>query len=243
MNDNFYIFAALNQLPNHKHKEMETLSNLPPATPESVWAIMQESTLRSEQERKKFREEFEQSLKESREEFDQSLKKSREEFDKQTKAFREDLRKTEKMIEANRREIGGITHSNGEVAESYFINSFKKNPHFAGQDFQFLYDKKSCYSKELELQDEYDLILTNGSSIVIIEIKYKARKDDVEQVLKKAESFRKLLPTYKDFVVYLGLAGLHVYQNAENEAKKQGVAIIKQVGKTMMVNDKNLKVF
>jgi len=223
---------------------MNTLPNLPPATPESVWAILQESiresvresVRESAQERKRFRAEFEQSLKESRAEFEQSLKESRAENDA-------DFRRINKIIEANSREIGGITHSNGEVAESYFINSFKKYPHFAGQEFQFLDSKRSCYSKALELQDEYDLVLTNGVSIVIIEIKYKARKDDVEQVLKKADTFRKLQPQFKDFAIYLGLAGLHVYQNAENEAKKQGIAVIKQVGKAMVVHDTNLKVF
>ena len=218
---------------------MNTFLNLPQATPESVWAIMQESA----KEQRKFRTEFEQSLKESREEFEQSLKESREEFELRSKQNDADFKRINKMIEANRREIGGITHSNGEVAESYFINSFKKYPYFAGQEFQFLDSKRSCYSKVLELQDEYDLVLTNGVSIVIIEIKYKARKDDVEQVLKKAETFRKLMPIYKDSAIYLGLAGLHVYQNAEKEAIKKGVAVIKQIGKAMVVTDTNLKVF
>jgi len=189
---------------------MSTQPNLPPATPESVWAFLQESERRFELYRKK---------------------------------LHADIARINRICDRNSREIGGITHSNGEVAESYFINSFKKYPYFAGQDFQYLDSKKSCYSKVLDLQDEYDLVLTNGVSIVIIEIKYKARKDDVEQVLKKAETFRKLQPLYKDFAIYLGLAGLHVYQNAEKEAIKHGIAVIKQVGKTMMVNDKNVKVF
>ena len=203
---------------------MESLHNLPPATPEAVWAILRETA-------------------QLQKEFDKSLKESREEFDRQSKKNDAEFKRINKICEANSREIGGITHSNGEVAESYFINSFKKHPYFAGQDFQYLDSKRSCYSKALDLQDEYDLILTNGASIVIIEIKYKARKDDVEQVLKKAETFRKLQPHYKDFAIYLGLAGLHVYQNAENEAKKQGIAVIKQVGKAMVVHDTNLKVF
>jgi hypothetical protein len=41
----------------------------------------------------------------------------------------------------------------------------------------------------------------------------------------------------------LGLAGLTIEKEAETEAKKQGIAVLKQVGKRMVVYDKDLKVF
>jgi hypothetical protein len=229
---------------------MNTLNNFQQATPESVWAILQETAqldkkLREEaaQLDKKLREEAAQLDKKFSEKLDRDLQKSREEFDRQTKKFHADLGEIKRIVKANSKEIGGISKSNGEVAESYFINSFKKYPHFAGQDFQSLESNKSSYSKALELKDEYDLVLYNGVSVVIIEIKYKAKKEDIEQVLTKAETFKKLFPQYKDFAIYLGLAGLHVYQNAEKEATKQGIAVIKQVGKSMVITDENLKAF
>jgi outer membrane protein assembly factor BamD (BamD/ComL family) len=83
----------------------------------------------------------------------------------------------------------------------------------------------------------------NCSSISIIEIKYKADKEDVEQVVKKADTFKKLFPEYKDYAIYLGLAGLHIDKSVEKEAIKQGVGIIKQVGKNMVISDAHLKVF
>jgi hypothetical protein len=106
-----------------------------------------------------------------------------------------------KSIKAMQKELGGIGNTNGEVAESYFINSFKKYPHFAGQDFQFVEHNKRFYSKALNLKDEYDLVLYNGVSVVIIEIKYKVKKEDIEQVLAKAETFKTLLPQYKEFTI------------------------------------------
>ena len=153
------------------------------------------------------------------------------------------LKETERLIKANSKEIGGISKSNGEVAETYFIKSFKKYPHFAGQEYQVVEGNKCCYSKALDLEDEYDLVLYNGVSVVIIEIKYNAKKEDIEQVLKKAETFKMLLPQYKDYTLYLGLAGLHVYKNAEQEAIKRGIAVITQAGKKMVVNDSHLKAF
>ena len=147
----------------------------------------------------------------------------------------------EKQMKETARMVGGIANSNGDVAESYFINSFKKHPYFAGQAYQIIDINAHKLSKDLELEDEYDLVLYNGTSVVIIEIKYNAKKEDVEQVLKKAETFRKLVPQYKDYALYLALAGLHVYKNTEQEAKKHGIAIIKQVGKHQVIIDEYLK--
>jgi hypothetical protein len=221
---------------------MDTPQNLTPATPEEIWAILREIA----QQRKEFEQERKKILIESEKERTERKKERTErekEREKEWKKSQAELAEIRRLVNANNREIGGITKSNGEIAESYFINSFKKHPYFAEQDYQFLDSRISRYSKALELKDEYDLVLINSVSVVIIEIKYKARKEDVEEVLKKADTFKKLMPHYKDFDIYLGLAGLHVYQNAEKEAISQGIAVIKQIGKSMVITDAHLKVF
>jgi len=146
-------------------------------------------------------------------------------------------------IKAMQKQIGGIANSNGEVAESYFINSFKKYPYFAEQEFDFVEGNVNKYSKKMNLKGEYDLLLCNGNAVVIIEIKYKVQKEHVEQLIHKIDSFKLLFPHYNNYTIYLGLAGFHINVTAEKEALKQGVAIIKQVGKNMVINDAHLKLF
>jgi hypothetical protein len=85
--------------------------------------------------------------------------------------------------------------------------------------------------------------LYNHSSVALIEVKYKAHENDIPKVLKKAETFRILFPNYKEFKIYLGLASLSFYPELEQECINQGIAIIKQVGDTVVVNDEHLKVF
>jgi len=41
----------------------------------------------------------------------------------------------------------------------------------------------------------------------------------------------------------LGLAGLRIDKTIETQAKEKGIAIIKQVGKNMVIHDEHLKVF
>ena len=74
-------------------------------------------------------------------------------------------------------------------------------------------------------------------------MKYKAHTNDIPAVLKKAETFRVLFPNYKDFKIYLGLASLAFYPELEAECVKQGIAIIKQVGDTVVICDDHLKSF
>jgi hypothetical protein len=93
------------------------------------------------------------------------------------------------------------------------------------------------------LTAEYDIVLYNHTSVAIIEVKYKANKEDIPDVLKKADTFRKLFPQYKDFKIYLGLASLSFYSRLEQKCIKEGIAIIKQVGETVVINDAYLKVF
>ena len=160
---------------------------------------------------------------------------------------REDMRKSREdlnaSIKAMQQELGGISNSNGEMAESYFINSFNRTPQFAGQTFQFIDANIKRSAKALNLKEEYDLLLYNGVSVAIIEIKYKARKKDVERLLHKTKTFKILFPQYKDFKLYIGLAALHFDAETENESIEQGVAIIKQIGDNMVINDAHLKVF
>jgi len=165
-----------------------------------------------------------------------SLKIMKKEAEKERKEFRESMK-------AMQKELGGISNSNGAMAESYFVNSFTKSMQFAGQKYDEISPNLSRKIKSLNLQGEYDLVLYNCSSVVIIEIKYKADKDDVDELLEKAPVFKKLYPQYANFDLYLGLAALHFNKKVEKESLKQGIAVIKQIGDAMVINDAHLKVF
>ena len=102
---------------------------------------------------------------------------------------------------------------------------------------------KNLKPKLKNLEDEYDIVLFNHTSVAIIETKYKAHEKDVPKVLKKAQTFRILCPDYKDFKVYLGLASMAFYPELEQKCKEEGIAIIKQVGDTVVIDDGHLKVF
>jgi len=180
---------------------------------ESVWALLQETA---------------QLQKESSANFDRELRESRADFD-------ERIKKLDKLI-------GNMSNNNGLIAEEYFFNSFEKGKtNFFGEKFDEI--EKNLKSHRHGLKDEYDIVLYNHTSVALIEVKYKAHKDDIPKILQKAENFRLLFPYYNDFKIYLGLATMAFYPELEQECIEQGIAVIKQVGETVVINDKHLKVF
>jgi hypothetical protein len=148
----------------------------------------------------------------------------------------------EKRIKNLEELMGGWSNSHGSFAEEYFFNSFEENQRdFFGEKFDEI--EKNVKGIKKDAKDEYDILLINGKSIGIIEVKFKVRQNDIPKVLKKAKTFRINFPEYENHKVYLGLATLVFSPELEQECINEGIAVVKQVGNTVVINDGHLKVF
>jgi len=197
---------------------MENIA-IQPATPEVIWAILKESAKSQEE-----------------------LRQSQKEIARMQKENEAKWEKSEKRWNELSKQLGGWANNHGSFAEEYFFNSFENGKqNFFGEKFDEI--SKNLSSFWQGLKDEYDIVLYNHASVAIIEVKYKAHINDIPIVLKKAETFRILFPNYKDFKIYLGLASMSFYPELEQECINEGIAVIKQVGDAVVINDTNLKVF
>ena len=217
----------------------------------------------AQQEAERRQQEFERRQQEAQQAADRRQKKAQQAADRKQKEFERrkqeaDLRLQEidrimqetalSMKDTDRRmksfgiELNGISKSNGDFAEEYFNNAFEKdNLIFAGMHFDYLKNDINVSNPKSGKRDEqYDLVLYNDESVVIIEIKYKACKNDIYDIIRKAETFRGWFPEYADHKIYLGLAGMSFLRNTIKNAENKGIAIIRQRGDKTIVNDKNL---
>ena len=161
-------------------------------------------------------------------ETDRLFKESRADFDRRMKKY-------EKTMDS-------WSNNHGSFAEEYFFNSFeegKKN--FFGEKFTRI--EKNVKPFDAKIDDEYDIVLVNGKSVGIVEVKFKAHTNHIPQVLSKAQTFRENYPRYAKHKIYLGLASMAFYPDLEQECVNQGIAVVKQVGKAVVINDAHLKVF
>jgi len=194
---------------------------LPHATPESVWAGFKET-----------------------ERLMQETYLQMKETDRIVKENALQMQETDRRMKELQKLVGSWTNNHGLFAEEYFINCFKKKKtNFFGERFIELKCPLFLHNQDLKLQDEYDIVIINHSSVAIVEVKYKAHINDIQMVIKKAETFRILSPDYKNYKIYLALASMSFYPELEQECLCQGIAVIKQVGDTVVINDEGLKVF
>jgi len=166
-------------------------------------------------------------------------KKRSEEYDRKVKEINLQMQENARTINEINKAIGTIGNNNGDFAEEYFQSAFQKNPQLNGET----YNKVATNMKPKGFDDEYDIFLSNNNSVAIIEVKYSVRKNDIGELLQKANNFRKFQPRYKNRKLYLGIASLSFRKITEKHIMEQGIAVIKQVGDKMVVYDKNLKVF
>lgn len=161
---------------------------------------------------------------------------SQKETDKQ-------MKETDRQIKELKETINGISKSNGMFAEEYFLNSFENGKHtFFGEKFDEIIPNLKTGLNE-KIKDEYDIVLVNGSFVGIIEVKYKGRLDDIPKIISKAQTFRVNYPKYQNHHIYLALATMIFNKRLEDECKKEGIAIVKQVGNTVVINEEYLKVY
>ena len=242
---------------------MKNISEFQPATPESVWEAFRESDRqRKENERilnerfaetEKLIKENAEQMKESRADYDrlfkenaEQMKESRAEFDQRMRENDEQMKKSrtdyERRMKKYEDTIGAWSRNHGSFAEEYFFNSFENGKcNFFGEKFDEI--EKNAKGINKNFRDEYDILLINCTTIGIIEVKFKAHKDHITRVLNKAKTFRENFPYYAKHKVYLGLASFIFTPNLEQECMSEGIAIVKQVGGTVIINDKHLKAY
>jgi len=173
--------------------------------------------------------------------------KENAEYSRQRKEADEKLDKRFAEISANieklNKEYGGISKNNGDMAENFFFNAFRKDKIFMGEKYDRIH--KGYFSSVDPYRYEYDIVFFNGTKIAIIEVKYKANPENIvyDELLKRVVHFKKYAKEYKDHQIILGVAAMSFKSGLATELHKKGVATIHPVGKKMIIYDKDVKVY
>ncbi len=144
-------------------------------------------------------------------ETDEQLKESNEAFDKR-------IKKLEELV-------GNIGNNQGDVAEEYFVNSLKDTLEVAGMNFDLLLKNVGMNLKSIT--DEFDILLINGESVALIEVKYKVHPNILDKLPKKIEHL-KMMPQYKNYKIYAGIAGFFIPDEVIKEAMSRGYFVLQR---------------
>jgi len=151
------------------------------------------------------------------------------------------LKETGRKLDKVAKMLGGIGDNQGDVAEDFFYNSFIKDTRLGTLSFDDI--TKNMEKHRGKIQEEYDIFLTNGDSIAIVEVKYKAHLEDIKKLERKFNHFKKLFPIYKDYKLYGAMASFYFNQDTKDELLKQGYFIVERNGNLISTeNSEYLKV-
>jgi hypothetical protein len=151
-------------------------------------------------------------------------------------------KKTDAQIEKVSKQLGGIDTNLGYHAEQFFQDAFREKLEFG----KIKYDEMipNWAHKTNNVSVEIDIVLLNGDSMALIEVKNRIHPDFVKEFAeKRIATFRRCFPKYKGYHIYLGIAGFSFSTEVLREADKYGVGIIRQVGEGVEVSADNLKMY
>jgi hypothetical protein len=148
---------------------------------------------------------------------------------------------TSRVIKEVGRRMGAMASNQGDVAEEFFYNTLFDKPEVGGIRFDRVL--KNISGGKPGHQAEFDVVMHNGSSMAIIEVKYKAHTNDVEQVERQLERYRDIFPEYKDYKLYGGLAGFSVPEDVAQAARDKGLFVLKRKGDLVEAETLSMKAF
>ena len=168
---------------------------------------------------------FEKKLERSRREFEEEMKRSRREYEMK-------LDESQKRIEKN---LGGIGNSIGELIEEMFRAQLCDKFTELGFTVHGQAGSKTIY-KDGRVVAEADDFLENGDYIILVEIKTKLTKEDVDDHIERIETFRACMDERNDNRKIIGaVAGGVVPKNMIRYAQKKGFYVLTQSGEAAAI--------
>ena len=164
---------------------------------------------------------------------DEQMKKTSEEMKKVSQRISEEMKtlqqETQKEIKDLGLYIGNIARNQGDIAEEFFVNSISSTLKIGGIQYDELY--KNLYKKTKKAEGEFDIVLVNGKQLLMIETKYKAHENDLDNLInKKYKNFKNLYPEYKDYTHNIGLASFYINDDIKEKALNENVIILQRKG-------------
>ena len=149
--------------------------------------------------------------------------------------------KTDEKLNRLSEMYGGVSSNLGSAAEEFFFNSLTANPVVGGITFDRILPNLHIGNKTK--QGEFDIVLVNGSSVAVIEVKYKVHPSDIDKATKNLKRYRDFFPEHKNYDLYGGIAGFSVPPDAVKAAKEKGLFVLKRVGEVLKTDAKEMRAF
>ena len=184
---------------------------------------------------------------ESNRKFDESNQRLENMIDESNRKFDESNQRLENMIKESDRKFDrtnkiweNFIGNTSDMVEEYFFRSLEEKKTLGNLKF----DNIQRNVRKTDNSIEFDIILINGDSIGIIEVKNKAHPKDIKPLIeKKIRHFKLDYPKYEDYKYYFGLATMITNNTMIQEAKDEGIFLLTQKNDHLEIVNEGYKTF
>ena len=148
--------------------------------------------------------------------------------DEQILSLLESQKETDRKLQKVSDMLGGMGQNQGDVAEEFFFNSLVDDAHLGAIHFDDIATNMKKHRGKI--QEEYDLVMTNGDAIGIVEVKYKVHENDLSKLDRKMRNFKTLFPVYENYKLYGAIASFHINDDAKKDALERGFFVLQRKG-------------
>ena len=159
---------------------------------------------------------------------------TREDLDREYQLMLENgkqLREMAKEFEKMQKEHGSLANNVEDTAEDTFYYNLENTETLGKIKFDSVVrNVHDFYDKE------YDIMMRNGKSLAVVEVKHKVHSKDIDDMLERViPNFRKGFPQTEGKQVYGAIAGMSFPPNFKQKAEEAGLFVLTQNGKNIKV--------
>jgi hypothetical protein len=226
-------------------------------TSEEVWQLLRELIESQKETERRFQEaerrfqETERLLKEESQEaerrFQETERLLKEESQETERRFQETDRRfqeTERILKQQSQktdeQIGKLGNRLGEFVEWQIRPSAVALFKARGIEVHELQSEVSVQRGDEGI--EIDLLVVNDTDAILIEVKSKLTRADVDEHLERLAKFKRFMPRYRDVRALGAVGGMVVPKDVASYAYRQGLFVIAQSGENIVIlNDDKFK--
>ena len=202
----------------------------------------EEERIQAEEERRKERlkndaelAELRRQGEEARIQAEEERRKERRKNDAELAELRsqaEDARKqTQKTIDSLGKKVNGYIDNESMIQEDEFAEALREEMQIGDIVLTEVMTRQKSGR-------EYDLLAINGEAVVVGEVKHRLNVRDVKRFVTKAlPDFVNHFPKYAGFKIYGMVAGDIINKDADAEAKKSGLFVLRLKNKSLLVSN------
>lgn len=214
--------TKLERLSAQLHAEIIDLKKTTATSTANIDRILKQTSESIDRVTKETSQSIDKVTKETSQSIDRAIKETSQTIDRVSKETSENIGRVEKQW-------GNVASNLGDVAEDFFYNGLEFRKKLGDIKFDDIFRNVDDINHK-----EYDIVLKNGKTIGLIEVKHKLHPNDVAHFINDTmPAFKSAYTLAQRLDVVGAVAGLAVPKDAKDLAEKHGLFVLTQSGKNL----------